>query len=117
MITGIHHVSIIASSEESIRFYSKFGFKEHKRIERKYDTVVLLYAHGIGLEIFIDPTHPPRAVKPENLGLRQLSLRVDKIEDTIEELGLEAGPIMNDWVGVRFCFVADPDGLPVQLHE
>ena len=110
-------MSIIASSEESVRFYSKFGFKEYKRIDRKYDTVVLLYAHGIGLEIFIDPTHPPRAVKPENLGLRQLSLRVDKIEDTIEELELEAGPIMSDWVGVRFCFVADPDGLPVQLHE
>ncbi len=117
MITGIHHVSIIASSEESIAFYEKLGFREYKRLERRYDTVVLLYAHGIGLEIFIDPTHPPRAVKPENLGLRQLSLRVDKIEDTIQELGLEAGPIMADWVGIRFCFVADPDGLPVQLHE
>ena len=70
-----------------------------------------------GLEIFIDPSHPPRAVKPENLGLRQLSLRVDNLERTVEELELEAGPIMNDWVGVRFCFVADPDGLPVQLHE
>ena len=117
MITGIHHVSIIVSSEESIRFYSKLGFREYKRIERKYDTVVLMYAHGIGVEIFIDPTHPPRAIKPENLGLRQLSLRVDKLEDTLEELKLEAGPIMNDWVGVRFCFVADPDGLPIQLHE
>lgn len=117
MITGIHHVSIISSSDESIRFYTKLGFNEYKRIERKYDTVVLMYAHGIGLEVFIDPTHPPRATQPENMGLRQLSLRVDNLEKTIEELELEAGPIMNDWVGVRFCFVADPDGLPVQLHE
>ena len=110
-------MSIISSSEESVAFYSKLGFSEYKRLDRKYDTVVLMYAHGIGLEIFIDPSHPPRATRPENIGLRQLSLRVDNLERTIEELKLEAGPIMNDWVGVRFCFVADPDGLPVQLHE
>ena len=117
MITGIHHFSIIASSEESIAFYEKLGFKEYRRIERKYDTVVLMNGHGEGLEVFIDPSHPPRATKPENIGLRHLSLRVDKIEATIEELNLEAGPVMTDWVGVKFCFIADPDGLPVQLHE
>lgn len=117
MITGLHHFSIIAASEESVNFYSKLGFHEYKRIERRYDTVVLMNGHGIGLEIFIDPSHPPRAVKPENIGLRNLALRVDKIEDTLEELELEAGSIMIDWVGVRFCFIVDPDGLPVQLHE
>ena len=117
MITGLHHFSIIASSEESVAFYSKLGFREYKRMERKYDTVVLMYGHGLGLEIFIDPSHPPRATKPENMGLRNVALRVDKIEETVEELGLEAGPIMTDWVGVKFCFIADPDGLPVQLHE
>ena len=46
-----------------------------------------------------------------------MSLRVDNIEETIAELGIEADPIMTDWVGVRFCFVVDPDGWPVQLHE
>lgn len=116
MIIGVHHFSIIASSEESITFYSKLGFREYKRIERRKDTVVLMNGHGQGLEIFIDPTHPPRS-NPEPLGLRHLSLRVDKIEETIEELGFEAGPVITDWVGVKFCFVADPDGWPVQLHE
>jgi hypothetical protein len=42
---------------------------------------------------------------------------VDKIETTVEELGVESGPIMKDWVDVKFCFIADPDGWPVQLHE
>jgi glyoxylase I family protein len=116
MIVGVHHFSLIASSEASIAFYEKLGFREYKRVERRMDTVVLLNGHGIGLEIYIDPSHPPRE-RPEPLGLRNLSMRVDKIEDTVEELGLEAGPIMTDWTGVRFCFVADPDGLPVQLHE
>lgn len=117
MITGIHHFAIIASSEASVDFYEKLKFKEFLRRDRKYDTVVLLYGHGIQLEIYVDPNHPARATKPENMGLRNISLRVDNLERTIEELNLEAGPIMNDWVGVRFCFIADPDGLPVQLHE
>ena len=116
MIVGVHHYSLIASSEASIDFYEKLGFREYKRVERRYDTVVLLNGHGVGLEIYVDASHPPRE-RPEPIGLRNLSMRVDKIEDTVAELELEAGPIMTDWTGVRFCFVADPDGLPVQLHE
>ena len=117
MISGIHHFSIIASSESTIEFYSKLGFKEYFRLERTYDTVVLMNGHGIGLEVFIDPRHPPRAINPENIGFRNLALRVDKLDTTIKELGIEAGPIMNDWFGIKFCFITDPDGLPIQLHE
>ena len=116
MITGIHHFSLIVSSENSITFYSSLGFREYKRIERKYDTVVLMNGHGIGLEIYIDPTHPPRE-RPEPLGPRNISLRVDKIEETVKELNIETGPIAQDWVGVNFCFITDPDGNVVQLHE
>ena len=117
MITGVHHFSVIAPEEKSVQFYTKLGFTEYKRILRKYDTVVLMNGHGMGLEIFIDPNHPPRATQPENIGLRHLALRVDKIEATAEKLGLQIGPIMTDWAGIKFSFVADPDGLPIQLHE
>lgn len=117
MIQGIHHFAIIASSEESVRFYTKLGFCETYRRERKYDTVVFLNGHGMQIEMFIDPNHPERATTPENKGLRHLALKVEKIEDTVAELGLEIGSIMNDWVGVRFAFTADPDGLPIELHE
>lgn len=117
MIIGAHHFAIISSSEESADFYKKLGFREMYRRERKYDTVVLLCGHGFQIEMFIDPNHPERATQPENIGLRHLALRVDNIEKTIEELELEAGPVMNDWVGDRFCFIADPDGLPIELHE
>ena len=117
MIKGIHHFAIIASSEESICFYSKLGFRESYRKERKYDTVVLLDGYGMQIEMFVDPNHPERAKNPENKGLRHLALKVEKIEDTAEALGLEIGPIMNDWVGVRFAFTVDPDGLPIELHE
>ena len=117
MITGIHHFAIIASLEESVKFYEKLGFRETYRRERKYDTVVLLEGYGMQIEMFIDPNHPERATNPENMGLRHLALKVEKIEQIVEELGLEIGPIMHDWVGVRFAFTADPDGLPIELHE
>ena len=117
MILGIHHFAIIASSEKSVRFYTKLGFRETYRRERKYDTIVLLEGYGIQLEIFVDPNHPERSTNPENMGLRHLALKVEKIEDAVKEFDLEIGPIMNDWVGVRFAFAADPDGLPIELHE
>lgn len=122
LIQGIHHIAIIVSAESSVDFYKKLGFQETFRKTRNYDTVVLLSAYGFELEIFVDPNHPERATKPENIGLRHVSLKVDSIEDTVEELkdgGLELGEvnIMTDWGGKRFCYITDPDGLPVELHE
>ena len=116
MITGIHHFSIIASSEESIDFYKKLGFAEERRIKRSYDTVVLMSGYGIGLEVFIDPKHPTRET-PEPLGLRKLALRVDRIEEVTSEFGLETSEVQTDWNGKRYVVVIDPDGDAVQLCE
>jgi glyoxylase I family protein len=117
MIQGIHHVAIIASSEESVAFYKRLGFTEFFRRERERDVIVLLSGYGVQLELFVDPNHPPRDVRPENLGLRHLALKVDNIELTAKELELEIGTIANDWLGSRFVFITDPDGLPIELHE
>ena len=111
MILGIHHFSLIASSEESVRFYKKLGFHEKKRIEREHDTVVILEGFDLGLEIFIDPKHPARSA-PEPLGLRLISLRVDRIEDVVEP-----DKIQIDWYGNRYCVITDPDENKVQLCE
>lgn len=121
-IIALHHFAIIVRSEASVKFFSKLGFGETYRKERKYDTVVLLDGYGIQIEMFVDPNHPDRAVNPESIGLRHLALKVQNIEETIQELkagglDLAVGPIMNDWIGKRFCFVTDPDGLPIELHE
>lgn len=117
MITGVDHFAIIVSSEEVVSFYKKLGFKEVFRKKRSHDTVVLLDGFGIRMEIFIDPRHPMRATKPENLGLRHLALKVDRIEKTAEELKIKMGTIQNDWMGVRFAYTKDPDGNVVELHE
>ena len=117
MITGVDHFAIIVSSEDVVSFYKKLGFEEVFRKKRSYDTVVLLDGFGTRMEIFIDSRHPMRAIKPENLGLRHLALKVDQIEKTAEELKIKIGTIQSDWVGIRFAYTKDPDGNPVELHE
>ena len=119
MITGLHHIAIIVSSERSLEFYRLLGFTESFRKIRKYDTAVLMDGYGLQLELFIDPSHPSHP-ETEPIGLRHFALRVEKLEDEIERLkseGIEVGPVMDDWTGVRFCFVKDYDGLSIELHE
>ena len=78
--------------------------------------------YGLQLEIFIDPSHPVRGTE-EPIGLRHFALKVEKIEDEVERLCncstevIEVGPIMDDWTGVRFCFIKDYDGIVIELHE
>ena len=115
MITRLHHLSIISSSEVSVSFYERLGFHVVSRIEREFDCVVILTGFGIGIDMFIDPSHPKRARNPENLGLRGLSFKVDDIDSARTQF--ECGPVMNDWFGQKYCVTHDPDGLPIQFHE
>lgn len=107
-ITGLHHFSIIASSNRSVEFYTRLGFTETRRIERAYDTVVLMEGYGIGLELFIDPSHSRSTTQP--LGFRSLSLKADNLEQI-------DGEIIKDWNGERYVQIIDPDGNIIQLHE
>ena len=117
MIEGLHHFDIIVSSEASVQFYERLGFSEFYRKQRDYDTVVLMNGYGIEIELFIDPTHPERDTNPERLGLRNISFKVDNIEKTFAELGVQIDKIGMDWIGRKYAFIVDPDGNPVQLHE
>jgi len=121
MIKAFHHIAIILSSEEHLKFYERLGFRESFRKRREYDAIVLLEGYGLQLEVFIDSRHPKReSGLLEPLGVRHFALKVDEIEKTIAGLGLaksDVGPVMQDWVGERFCFIKDPDGNVIELHE
>ena len=41
-MVGLDHIALIVSKEENLSFYEKLGFREAKRIERGYDTVVFM---------------------------------------------------------------------------
>lgn len=113
MVQGLDHIALIVSSEDSLRFYEKLGFRETERFERGYDIVVFMTCGNITLEIFVDPNHPERVSSPEVKGLRHMVFTVDKIED----LDMEMEKIRTDWFGRKFTFVKDPDGLPIEIKE
>ncbi|BDZ84422.1 hypothetical protein Lac2_25560 [Claveliimonas bilis] len=114
-MVGLDHIALIVSSEESIQFYEKLGFKETKRIERSYDTVVFMRCGQVGLEIFIDPKHPERVSDPEAKGLRHIAFSVNNWDKVLKNIGCES--VQTDWFGRKFTFTVDPDGQPIELIE
>ena len=121
MITALHHFSILTATEETVSFYEKLGFESYYRKDRTNDTIILMKGHGVEIEMFIDPRHPNRlAGIDEPLGPRHVAFEVDDIEKTAAELkaaDLSVGDIGTDWTGIRYCYITDPDGNQVELHE
>lgn len=105
----LDHIAIIASSLESIEFYQSLGFVIKSIEDMGYDHLVYMSDGLTTLEIYVDPSHPKRVTKPEALGLRHLGF----IVENIEKFGVE---IKSDNRG-RFCFLYDPDGLPIEIRE
>lgn len=125
MFLGIHHVAIICSDYEvSKQFYTnKLDFvvvDENWRAERQSWKCDL--RHGpVQIELFSFPAPPSRTTRPEACGLRHLAFSVDSVEVTARLLrarGVEVEPIRIDpYTGRSFTFIADPDGLPIELYE
>ena len=112
-MVGLDHIALIVSKEENLSFYEKLGFREVKRIERSYDTVVFMEGNGVIIEVFIDPNHPARVSNPEALGLRHIAFVVEDLS----KVDVECEEIRTDWFGRRFTFTRDPDGQPIELKE
>ena len=117
MKPSIHHIALIASSQRTVGFYEQLGFSVERVIPReaKGDTVVLMSSDGGWLEIFIDPSHPPRPEGKEPRGVRHFALSVDDLDSAAERFGNQ--PIGRDWAGVRYTVIRDPDGVAVELRE
>lgn len=88
-MVGLDHIALIVSKKENLAFYEKLGFKEEKRIERGYDTVVFMENSSIVLEIFIDLNHPARVTNPEAYGLRHIAFVVKSLEEAMRDLNCE----------------------------
>ncbi len=125
-LSGVHHVAIIASDYDvSKRFYlDVIGCEvvsEMFRAERNSHKLNLRLPDGIEIELFSFPTPPVRVSHPEACGLRHLALRVGNIEAALAHLrvlGVTHEDVrIDELTGARFCFFADPDGLPIELYE
>lgn len=125
-LSRIHHVAIIVSDYAVSRdFYvNKLGFpivRENYRPERDDWKLDLRVNESTELEIFGVKNPPKRVNRPEACGLRHLAFHVDSVEETVAELeekGILCEPVRTDaFTGKKMTFFADPDGLPLELHE
>ena len=125
-LSEIHHIAIIVSDYKVSRdFYvNKLGFsviRENYRPEKNDWKLDLRLNATTELEIFAPENPPKRPSYPEACGLRHLAFHTDQIEKTVEELaalGIPCEPIrMDTFTGRKITFFADPDGLPLELHE
>ena len=122
-LSKVHHVAIIGSDyERSRHFYvDLLGFqviRENYREARGDHKIDLRLAD---MELFIIPGRPARPSYPEANGLRHLAFQVDSVEKTAAELnamGIATEPIrVDEYTGKKMTFFADPDGLPLEIHE
>ena len=125
-LSAIHHIAIIVSDYAVSRdFYvNKLGFsviRENYREDKKDWKLDLQVNPTTELEIFAPENPPKRPSYPEACGLRHLAFAIENIEETVRELqskGIECEPIRTDtFTGRKMTFFADPDGLPLELHE
>jgi glyoxylase I family protein len=112
LLSAIHHVALICSDYPRSRaFYSEtLGLPivhEVYREARDSWKCDLLVSPGVQIELFSFPAPPPRPSRPEAQGLRHLG-----------ERGVNCEPVrVDEYTGKRFTFLADPDGLPIELYE
>lgn len=122
----IHHVAIICSDYAvSKAFYvDVLGLRivaEHYRAERQSWKLDLALPSGEQIELFSFPSPPPRPTRPEARGLRHLAFSVDNVaacKAWLEDRGIAVESVrVDEYTGRRFTFLADPDGLPIELYE
>lgn len=120
-----HHVAVIASDiDRSLEFYQTLGFdvvgRSH-RADRDSWKCDLTLPSGDRIELFSFPDPPHRPTRPEAAGLRHLAFEIADYDDVLrraDEVGIECEPTrIDEATGARFTFLADPDGLPIELYE
>lgn len=125
-LNTIHHIAIIVSDYERSRdFYvNKLGFsviRENYRPARDDWKLDLRINETTELEIFGVKNPPKRITDPEAAGLRHLAFYAEDLDGMIaelEQMGIEVEPVrVDEFTGKRMTFFADPDGLPLELHE
>ena len=123
-LAGVHHVALIGSDYARSRRFStevlgRAVVNETYRAERQSYKLDLALPDGTQIELFSFPEAPPRPSYPEACGLRHLALRVGDLDATLQALlahCVAAEPVrMDPLTGCPFTFIADPDGLPIEL--
>ena len=123
-----HTALSVNSFKESLKFYETvFGFYVRAKGERPEigsKFIVLEDTSGSIIELF-ENTSPKRLNQDlmdfQQVGIKHIAFIVDNIEDTINK-ALENGakivwPIKKGITVKQIAFIADPNGIPIELVE
>lgn len=123
----VHHIAITAKdSEESAKFYiDNFGFQEASRFTKPgWDGgAIVLKLDDIELEIFEFKSSTDKKDDLMNLkviGLKHFALEVKDIFHKYKELkkrGIDIDEPSRGTTCKGFCFLRDPDEIPIELYE
>lgn len=123
----IHHIAIsVRNLDNSIYFYKDiFEFEEVKRFEREDlgGKAVFLKLDDMLIEIweFRDKIQNKDDYSNLNiLGIKHIAFQVDNIDkkyDEIKSKNIKITEIKLGASGARYCFLEDPDGIPIELYE
>lgn len=122
----IHHVAVICSNYDVSRRFSTelLGLRivaEHFRASRNSHKLDLALPDGSQIELFSFPNPPARRSCPEACGLRHLAFAVEDVvacKSVLESKGIAVEPVrIDEFTNKPFTFLADPDGLPIELYE
>ena len=123
----VHHIAIsVKDSEKSAKFYkNNFGFEEINRFTKPgWDgSAIILKLNDLQFEIFqfqnpIDMKDDFSNLKV--IGLKHIGIQVDNVKEKYEELKNKNIDIDEPKKGTTcawFCFLRDPDGIPIELYE
>lgn len=123
----VHHIAIsVKDSEKSVKFYKdSFGFEEIDKFTKPgWDgNVTVLKLGDLRLEIFQFQTSIDKKDDLSNfkvIGLKHIGIQVDSVKEVYEKLKNKVSDIDEPTKGTTcawFCFLRDPDGIPIELYE
>lgn len=130
-ILRTHHVGIVVSDlQKSLDWYKSFlGFKEVARdyAEALDLTIVYIRSGETELELFTKGGSVPPRNEDKDLfpsfgfqGLRHLCFEVSNPDVAWDQArvhgaDLANAPTQNEALGVRYCFIRDPDGILIEF--
>lgn len=123
----IQHIAIsVNDSEKSAKFYKDiFGFTEIRRFTKPgWDGgAIVLELDGMQLEIFQFQSQIKKKDDLSNLkviGLKHIGIQVKNVKKKHAELknrGVDIDEPVKGTTVAWFCFLRDPDGIPIELYE
>ncbi|MFH1316180.1 MAG: VOC family protein [Candidatus Woesearchaeota archaeon] len=123
----VHHIAIsVKDSIKSAEFYkNNFGFKEINRFTKPgWDgNAIILKLNDLQFEIFHFQSQIERKDDLADLkviGLKHIGIQVESVKQKYEELknkGIDIDEPIKGTTCAWFCFLRDPDGIPIELYE